>query len=63
VLGVIEAFGAKPDLVSGRCTSTEAGIGLIEKMTGIPALNVIDRSTGPELAAFLEEHLPAQRTR
>ncbi len=63
VLGVIEAFGKKPDLVSGRATSTEAGIRLIEKMTGVAALNVIDRSTGPALASFLEEKLPAQRTR
>ncbi len=63
VLGVIEAFGTKPDLVSGRATSTEAGIRLIEKMTGIPALNLIDRSTGPAFSAFLEGKLPAQRTR
>lgn len=58
VLGVIEAFGVKPDLVSGRSTSTEAGIRLIEKMTGVPALSVIDPNTGPELAAFLKEKLP-----
>lgn len=63
VLGVMKAFGIKPDLVSGRSTSTEAGVRLIEKMTGVRALNVIDRTTGPELAALLEEKLPAQRTR
>lgn len=57
VLGVMEAFGMTPDLVSGRCTSTEAGIRLIEKMTGVPALNVIDRSTGPDLASFLKGRL------
>ncbi len=61
VLGVIEAFGSKPDLVSGRATSTEAGVRLIEKMTGVPALNLIDRSTGPAFATFLDERLPAQR--
>lgn len=58
VLGVIEAFGSKPDLVSGRATSTEAGIRLIKKMTGVTALNLIDHSTGSEFAAFLEEKLP-----
>lgn len=63
VLGVMKAFGIKPDLVSGRSTSTEAGVRLIEKMTGVRALNVIDRTTGPELAALLAEKLPAQRTR
>jgi hypothetical protein len=57
VLGVIEAFGLKPDLVSGRSTSTEAGIRLIEKMTGVRALNVFDQSSGPELAIFLREKL------
>jgi hypothetical protein len=63
VLGVMKAFGIKPDLVSGRSTSTEAGVRLIEKMTGVPALNVIDRTTGPALAALLNEKLPPQRTR
>lgn len=63
VLGVMEAFDIKPDLVSGRSTSTEAGVRLIEKMTGVPALNVIDRTTGPQLAAMLTEKLPARKTR
>ena len=57
VLGVIKAFDRKPDLVSGRSTSTEAGIRLIEKMVGVPALNLIDRSNGPELAGFLKKKL------
>jgi hypothetical protein len=57
VFGVTQAFGMKPDLVSGRATSTEAGIRLIEKLVGVPALNVVNPGTGPELAAFVNEQL------
>ena len=57
VLGVTEAFGMKPDLVSGRATSTEAGIRLIDRLVGVPALNVFDHSTGPELARFIDARL------
>jgi hypothetical protein len=57
VLGVTRAFDRKPDLVAGRATSTEAGIALIDRLVGAPALNVIDQTTGPELAAFLSEKL------
>lgn len=57
VLGVTKAFDRKPDLVAGRATSTEAGVRLIEKLVGVPALNVIDRSTGPQLAEHLREWL------
>jgi hypothetical protein len=59
VMGVIGAFDARPDLVSGRSTSTEAGIELIDRLAGIPALNMVDRSSGPEVAAFLRENMPA----
>jgi hypothetical protein len=57
VLGVTKAFDRKPDLVAGRATSTEAGIALIDRLTGAPALNVIDHTTGPELAEFLSRKL------
>jgi hypothetical protein len=57
VLGVTEAFGIKPDLVSGRSTSTEAGIRLIDRMTGVPAINLFEHRTGPELTDFLKERL------
>lgn len=59
VVGVINAFGARPDLVSGRATSTSAGIALIDKLVGIPALNLLDPDAGPKLRAFLRERLVA----
>ncbi len=57
VVGVISAFGARPDLVDGRASSTSAGIALIDKLVGIPALNMLDPDSGPGLRAFLSERL------
>lgn len=57
VTGVTEAFGGRPDLVTGLATSTTAGIELIEKLSGIRALNVLDRSSLPRLNAILRDKL------
>lgn len=57
VAGVINAFGKRPDLVTGVATSTSAGIELIEKLSGIRALNVLDRASLPQLEALLKNRL------
>ncbi|MGH2984616.1 MAG: hypothetical protein ACRDK5_10260 [Solirubrobacterales bacterium] len=57
VVGVMSAFETRPDLTAGRATSTEAGIALVEKLTSIPAINVLDPASGPKLASFLRERL------
>ncbi len=57
VVGVMEAFDVRPDLVSGRATSTEAGIALVDRLTGLPALNMLDREAHPRLDALLRERL------
>ena len=57
VTGVTEAFGARPDLVTGLATSTTAGIELVEKLSGIRALNVLDRGSLPRLNAILHDRL------
>ena len=57
VTGVTKAFGNRPDLVTGLATSTQAGIELIEKLSGIEALNVLDRDSHSRLAAILEDKL------
>jgi hypothetical protein len=62
VVGVIEAFGRRPDLVSGRATSTSAGVELVERLVGIQAINMFDPEIGAKLDAFLAERLPAPRT-
>jgi hypothetical protein len=57
VEGVISAFGMRPDLVAGRATSTAAAIDLVEKLVSLPAINVLETTSGPKLASFLRERL------
>lgn len=57
VVGVISAFGTRPDLIAGRATSTAAAIDLVEKLVSLPAINVLDPASGPKLASFLRERL------
>lgn len=63
VLGVQTAFGITPDLVSGRAASTDAGVTLAERLTGIRTLNLLDPSSHDELdrvldAAFARATMP-----
>lgn len=62
VVGVISAFGWRPDLVSGRATSTSAGVALVEKLVGIRALNMFDADVSAKLHPFLSEHLPPSKS-
>ena len=57
VLGVEEAFGEHPNLVTGIATSTDAGISLIEKLTGIKAINILNSESLPELKDILLDNL------
>ena len=57
VIGLTAALGSRPDLVTGLATSTEAGIELVEKLSGIKALNVLDRGSLPKLRAILKDRL------
>ena len=57
VVGVQKAFGVEPDLVTGPAANTSAAVALVEKLSGRPAINVIDRDTLPELTVFLERQL------
>jgi len=54
VLGVQQAFGFRPDLVTGPTANTDAGIALVGKLTGLRALNLIRRESLPELGQVLE---------
>lgn len=58
VVGVQTAFGLKPDVVTGPATNTTAGIALIEKLTQLPALNLMDPHSIPALRKLLGEALP-----
>ncbi len=57
VYGVTEAFGIRPDLVSGVATSTLAGIELIEKLCGVRALNLLDPDAAPVLNGIVRNAL------
>lgn len=53
VLGVQSAFGITPDLITGPATSTSAAVELVEKLTGIKALNLLDPESVPQLRELL----------
>jgi hypothetical protein len=59
VVGVMAAFEAEPDLISGRATANSAGVDLIERLTGSRALNLLEHSSAPRLRELLEERLGA----
>ncbi len=58
VIGVQTAFGLAPQLVTGPATNTTAGISLVEKLSGIPALNLLDPASLPALRQQLADALP-----
>jgi hypothetical protein len=57
VVGVEKAFGLVPDLVTGPATSTSAAIDLVRKLTGVPALNVMDPDCIGQLRDRLQQTL------
>lgn len=57
VVGVQTAFDFQPDLVTGAAANTEAAVMLVEKLTGVKALNLMDTATHPELARLLKQKL------
>jgi len=57
VMGVKAAFAREPDLVAGGAANTSAGIELVRKLTGLPALNLMDRSSQEPLLKLLLEAL------
>jgi len=60
VLGVQNAFGLKPDLVTGPTTNTSAAINLVRKLTGVPALNILDPDSIPAFRELLSNTLGVQ---
>lgn len=57
VVGVIDAFGMDPDLISGRATSNQAGIELVHRLTGKRALNLYGGRGGDALRELLSQRL------
>ncbi len=55
VVGVMQGFGFRPDLVSGIATSTSAGVSIVEQLAGVKALDLLDSDSMPELDRMLEK--------
>lgn len=53
VVGVQQAFGLAPDLVTGPATNTASAIDLVKKLTGVHGINIIDPDALPEFREFL----------
>lgn len=45
VVGIQEAWGRTFDLVTGPTTNTKAGVQLVHKLSGLPALDILDYAT------------------
>ena len=57
VVGVERAFGLRPDLVTGPATQTSASVDLVEKLSGLPGINLIDPAMKGAFRGFLERKL------
>jgi ABC-type uncharacterized transport system YnjBCD ATPase subunit len=53
VVGVQQAFQRAPDLVAGGAANTDAAIALVRKLSGLPALNLMDPGSHADLAERL----------
>ena len=42
-----------PDVVAGPAANTEAAVALVHQLSGLPALNLLDRTNYPILARML----------
>ena len=58
VVGVQAAFKLRPDIVTGPAANTSAGVALVAKLTGTPALNLLRESELPRLREILARCLP-----
>jgi hypothetical protein len=57
VVGVQQAFQSPPDLVAGGAANTEAAIALVQKLSGLPALNLMEPANREVLGELLRKAL------
>ncbi|MGM0705485.1 MAG: hypothetical protein ACQETP_06160 [Bacteroidota bacterium] len=55
--GMMETADLNPDFVCGPATNTDAGRSLIDQLTGLRSLNVVDEATTETLDQLLDEKL------
>jgi len=53
VVGVQQAFGLRPDIVTGPAAQTSAAVELVYKLSGLPAINIIDPAGKEPFRRFL----------
>ena len=58
VVGVMKAFGLKPDLVAGPAAATESAVGLVEALTGLPALDNLNPNAGKPMQQYIRNAIP-----
>lgn len=57
VVGVQQAFGLRPDLVTGPATQTSAAVELVYKLSGLQGINIIDPAAKLLFRNFLDDQL------
>lgn len=57
VVGVMQAFGFEPDLVTGPATNTSAAVDLVHELTGVRGINIIDPDARDAFRVFLFDKL------
>jgi hypothetical protein len=57
VVGVQQAFGLKPDFVTGPATNTSAAIDLVAKLSGVQGANSMDPKSLPAIRSMLRRTL------
>jgi len=57
VMGVASAFQSEPDLVAGGAANTTAGIDLVRELTGLTAMNLLNKESYEPLTAMLMDKL------
>jgi len=57
VVGVQQAFGLRPDFVTGPATNTSAAIALVKKLSGVDGANSMDPDSLPAIRAVLRQTL------
>ncbi|MBT8066350.1 MAG: hypothetical protein KJO09_03860 [Gammaproteobacteria bacterium] len=61
VVGVQQAFGVTPDLVTGPATTTSAAVDLVRKLTGLKGINILDPDMKQPFRDFLFDKLKIAR--
>ncbi len=61
VVGMMRTFGKRPDLVTGAACNTDASMAMIDRLTGLTTLRIIERASLPDLDRMLRDRLALNR--